>query len=210
MHSPLCLVSFHFFTISLNHIPINIAAAYFAPRQTITTQQLKQFFTSLGYKFIAGEDFNAKNPYWGCLTSKPRENNLPQLISPQQYQVHSPPYLQTGPRSQRNVQIYLIFFISKALNHLFHHIENFNDLYSDHSAVLLTLNSSPPNRFNNNSYLVNKTTDCIKFIELLLNMSELNIKLKYSDNIDDAINNLSTTIQSAAWNSTFPIKTPYI
>lgn len=52
-------------------------------------------------------------------------------------------------------KLLLNFFISKAPNNLFYHIENFNDLLSDHSAVRLTLNSSSPIQ-NNNPPLVNK------------------------------------------------------
>lgn len=94
----------------------------------------------------------------------------------------------------------LHFFISETPNRFLHNIENFNDLHSDLSAVLLTLYSSTPIRFNN-SYLVNKNTDWVEFNELLLINTKLNIKLKSPDDIEDAINSLNISIQSAAWTS---------
>jgi hypothetical protein len=84
----------------------------------------------------------------------------------------------TGLHLQINVQIYLI---SKAPNHLFHHVENFNDLHSNHSVVLTT-NSSPPIS-SNNPYLVNKTTDWVKFNDLLLKTTKFDIQLKSPDDI---------------------------
>jgi hypothetical protein len=97
----------------------------------------------------------------------------------------------TGPHPQTNVQIYLTFFILKAPNHLFHHVENFIDLHYVHSAVLLTINSSPLIS-SNNPYLIDKTTDWVKFNEL--KTTKLDIKLKSSDDIKDAITNLITSI----------------
>ena len=188
-------------SINLNHIPITIAAAYCPPRHNITTQQFKQFLTSFSHNFIVGGDFNAKHPHWGCRTSNPHGNNLLQLISPEQYKVYSsslPTYWPTSPTKRPDK---LDFFISKAPDHLFHHVENFNDLQSDHSAVLLTINSSPLIN-SNNSHLVNKTTNWVKFNDLLLKTTKLYIKLKSPDDIEDAITNLTTAIQCAAWNST--------
>jgi len=42
----------------------------------------------------------------------------------------------------------------------------------------------------------------VKFNDLLLTTTKLDIKLKSPDDIEDAITNLTTAIQSAAWNST--------
>jgi hypothetical protein len=62
--------------INLNHTPITIAAAYCPPRHNITTQQFKQFLTSLGHNFIVGGDFNAKHLHWGCRTSRQPKSNI--------------------------------------------------------------------------------------------------------------------------------------
>jgi hypothetical protein len=122
-------------------------------------------------------------------------------ISPEQYQVYSPSLTTYWPTSPNKRPDILDFFISNAPNHFFHHVENFND--SDHSAVLLTTNSSSPIS-SNNPYLVNKTTDWVKFNNLLLITTKLGIKLKSSDDIEDAITDLTTSIQFAAWNSITP------
>lgn len=174
--------------------------AYCPPIHNITTQQFKQFLTSLDHNFIVGRDFNEKHPHWGCRTSNSRRNNLLQLISPKQYQVYSPPLPTYWPTSPNKLPDILDLFISKAPNHLYH-VGNFNDFHSDHSAVLLTINSTPPISFNN-PYLVNKNTDWVKFNDLLLKTTKHDIQLKSPDDIEDAITNLTTAIQCTAWNST--------
>jgi hypothetical protein len=126
-----------------------------------------------------------KHPHWGCQSSNPRGNNLLQLISLEQYQVYSsslPTYWPTSPDKRPNI---LNFFISKAPNNLFHLVQYFNDLYFDHSALLLTINSSPPIS-SDNPYLVYKTIDWMKFNDLLLKTTKLDKKLKSPDDIEDA------------------------
>lgn len=128
---------------------------YFPPRHNLTTQHFKEFFTSLGHNFITAAIFNAKHPHWDCRTSNPHGMDLLHLISLEQYQVNSPlnpTYWPTSPNKRPDI---LDFFISKAPNHLYHHVKNFDDLHSDHSAVLLTINSSPLIK-SNNPHLVNK------------------------------------------------------
>ena len=192
-------------SLILNHAPLTIAAAYCPPKHNITIDQFNLFFKYLGHRFIFGGDINAKHPHWGCRTSNPRGNNLLRITSSEQYIIHSPPdptYWPTSPRKRPDI---LDIFISKVDNNLFHHIENFNSLYSDHSAVLLTLDSTPPIKRASPS-LTNRKTDWNKFQSLLTNETLLNVKLKTPNDIEDAITKLNKSIHSAAKNSTPPMK----
>jgi hypothetical protein len=70
--------------------PLTLAAVYLLPNQTIHQEQLENFYHSLGYRFIAGGDYNAKHTNWGSriISSRGRvllktmeNNNLKPLSS---------------------------------------------------------------------------------------------------------------------------------
>jgi hypothetical protein len=131
-------------SMTINHIPLSIAAAYSPPRHNITLDQFKKIFNYLGHNFLVGGDINAKHPHWGCRASNPRGNILLQIISHKRYKVHSPPDPTYWPTCSSKRPEILDIFISNVPNGLYQHIENFNFLLFDHSAVLLILNASPP------------------------------------------------------------------
>lgn len=192
--------------MTINHFPLSIAAAYCPPRYNITPDQFKTFFNYLGHNFLVGGDINAKHPHWGCRASNPRGNTLLQIISYKRYKVHSPPdptYWPTSPSKRPDI---LDIFISNVPNGLYQHTDNFNFLLSDHSAVLHTLNASPPIQSPKPS-LTNKNTDWDSFRSQLSNDTNLNIKLKSPEDIEDAITKLNQSIQRAAWNS-IPVSQP--
>lgn len=93
----------------------------------------------------------------------------------------------------------------KISNNLFHTTKNLLNLNSDHSSVLLTLNTSPTYKESNK--LFNKFTDHSKFLELDNAQIKLNIKLKSPDDINIRVHNFTNIIQTAAWSATntFPI-----
>ncbi|VVC41414.1 Hypothetical protein CINCED_3A018233 [Cinara cedri] len=113
-----------------------------------------------------------------------------------------PTYWPTSPSKRPDI---LDIFISNVPNGLYQHTENFNFLLSDHSAVL-TINASLPFQSLKPS-LTNKNTDWNSFWSQLSNDSNLNIKLKSPEDIEDAITKLNQLIQRAAWNSS-PISQP--
>lgn len=51
--------------INTDNRNINVTAVYCPPRHTISVDNYKQFFRSLGNRFIAGGDWNAKHTHWG-------------------------------------------------------------------------------------------------------------------------------------------------
>jgi hypothetical protein len=44
---------------------LTISAVYLPPKHTVKQEQLKDFYSSLGRRFIAGGDYNAKHTDWG-------------------------------------------------------------------------------------------------------------------------------------------------
>ncbi|KAL4148248.1 hypothetical protein QTP88_002529 [Uroleucon formosanum] len=112
----------------------------------------------------------------------------------------APPDPTYWPSSSRKNPDILDIFVTKIPNNLFSTTKNLLDLNSDHSSVLLTLNTSPTYKESNK--LFNKFTDHSKFTELVDKEIHLNIKLKTPDDIDLAIHNLTNVIQTAAWSAT--------
>lgn len=65
-------------TIQDRYGPITIAAIYSPPKHIIKQEQYTRFFATLGNRFVAGGDFNAKHPWWGSRSnvSSPKERQL--------------------------------------------------------------------------------------------------------------------------------------
>jgi hypothetical protein len=51
---------------------LTISAAYLPPKHMVCTAQLEDFFITLGPRFIAGGDYNAKHTDWGSRLITPR------------------------------------------------------------------------------------------------------------------------------------------
>jgi len=174
-------------------------------RHNITPDQFTTFFNYLGHNFLVGGDINVKHPHWGCCASNPRGNTLLRIISYKRYEVHSPspPTQLIGPHHHLNV---LISSTSSSPMYQTVSINTPNILTSFSMIIQLTLNASLPIQSLKHS-LTNKNTDWDSFQSQLSNDTNLNIKLKSPENIEDAIIKLNQSIQRAAWNST-PISQP--
>jgi hypothetical protein len=55
--------------------PLTIAAVYCPPKHAVKAQQFRSFYATLGHRFLAGGDYNAKHCHWGSrlITAKGRE-----------------------------------------------------------------------------------------------------------------------------------------
>jgi exonuclease III len=53
-----------------------ISAVYIPPRHIVKQEQLETFYNSLGQRFIAGGDYNAKHAAWGSQLITPREREI--------------------------------------------------------------------------------------------------------------------------------------
>lgn len=99
----------------------------------------------------------------------------------------------------------LEIFAAKLPNNLHYCTKNILDLNSDHSAVLLTISVSPLALIKPPKLFLTHT-DCIKFNDIVNENINLNIRLKFKLDIDEAVNNFITLIQSAAWTAIKPVK----
>jgi len=184
---------------------IVISSSYWPPNKNISINQFNSFFQSHGPKFIAGGDFNAKHPQWGCRTSNPRGCRLLNVLNSNPYSLFSPPEPTYWPTSRRKLPDILDVFVSSTLNPSQVTVENLHELSSDHSPVLFTLHVSPVAQPPSIS-LVRGRVDWESFRNFLDNTLNLRTKLKTRDDLDEAVQLLTTTIQQAVWTSTTDTK----
>lgn len=107
--------------------------------------KLTDYFNTIQQdNFIIGGDFNAKHQSWGCRASNLRWFVLYNFVSNNNYKVlasSGPTYWPTSVRKNPDI---LDVFVTKIPNRIHNTIENLLDLNSDHSSILLTLNTCPP------------------------------------------------------------------
>lgn len=56
--------------------PVTLAAVYCPPRFVVSEDQFSEFFNSLGERFIADGDYNAKHTHWGSRLLTPKGKQL--------------------------------------------------------------------------------------------------------------------------------------
>ena len=190
--------------LTIKHTPITIASVYCPPKHKINITQYEQFFTTLGHYFIVGGDLNAKNKIWGCRSNNPKGVSLHKTTNKKSFSIISPPNPTYWPTSlQKNPDI-LEIFITKLPKQLYSLIDNLLNPCSDHSPVLLSIDATPPIRPEKPS-LTNGIMNWKKFQDDIQKQINLKTKLKSPDDIEDAVENLTSLIQNSAWNASTPI-----
>jgi len=189
-------------SIILDHIPTTISAVYCPPRPAITHRQTVLFLQSLGHSFIAGGDFNAKHPNWGCRCENPRGRMLLNVIQNIRCKCITPPGPTYWPSHQNRYPDILDFFLSSIPSHINFNIYNSNDITSDHNPVILDINGQPTFNSPQPSLSIGPV-NWSKFSSHLENNTNLNISLKTSDEIENAAQDFVTAIQTAVFNSSY-------
>jgi len=192
--------------VKLNNIPITVGAFYSPPRHNISNATFTDYFNTIKSNFIIGGDFNAKHNAWGCRANNPRGIVLYNFVNTNNFNVLAPPGPTYWPSSPAKKPDILDIFVTKIPSNLHCLTNNILDLNSDHSSVILNVSATvfprvePPRLFS-------PLTDRLEFQNILNQRIDLKIKLKSNHDIDEAVNNLTMLIQSAAWEATKPNKT---
>jgi hypothetical protein len=179
--------------------PITFSSVYSPPNSTISSIQYTHFFQSLGRNFIAGGDYNSKHQQFGCRVTTPRGNALYNSITFNNYYCYSPnepTYYPTDLRRQPDILD--MFISSKFLP--YYSIDVVPDLSSDHSPIILTIDSRPL-LMNLRASLTMGMVNWNQFRDILMNTTELNIRLKTQIDIENAVEKLTQHIQEACWES---------
>jgi len=190
-------------SLTLNNIPITFAAVYCPPKHSISPTRLIEFFSTLNNNYIIGGDLNAKHQQWGGRASNPRGNSLLHSLTTTNSTIIAPPNYTYWPNSRRKMPDILDIFVAKIPRNIHTRTFNLIDPCSDHSPVLHSLGGLPPAKINA-SALSQFPTDWEKFSKILCEKTSLKLRLKTSSDIDDAVNLLTTNIQTSVWDSAKP------
>lgn len=183
--------------------PITIAAIYSPPKHAIKQNQYTEFFKTLGNRFIAGGDYNAKHSWWGSRSNTPTPKGKQLFLSMQENNLQavstgSPTYWPTDRRKMPDV---IDFCIIKGINSNQFQAESCFDLSSDHSPIIVTMHSKILTK-EQGPALHNSKTIWEMFRNILNVQLIENITLRNEEEIETAIEKLNIAIQDAAWKST--------
>ena len=183
--------------------PLQVGAIYSPPRHTISTEEYKDFFLTLGSHFLIAGDWNAKHTTWGSRLITPKGRNLYTVLRQLNLQ-----YLSTGeptywPTDLNKIPDLLDFAVVKGISDVHRAIESNLDLSSDHSAIIITLSTHliwktpPPKLFTNE-------TDWKVFQQYISRNIDLTLRLQTTTELEDAVDYIINLIQEAAWRATPP------
>lgn len=180
---------------------ITISALYSPPKHSISKAQYLEYYKTLGKRFIAGGDYNAKHTHWGSRTITHKGRQL--LLAMQEYKLN---YLSTGhptywPTDPRKVPDLIDFCITRGIDDNHMKAESCLDLSSDHSPVIITASTKIISR-KIVKRLHTKHTDWTRFKEILDSRITLNIPLSSENNISEAIEKFNNVLVHAANEST--------
>lgn len=180
---------------------LTISSVYCPPRFNISDRRFSEFFRSLGPRFLAGGDYNAKHVMWGSRLANPRGRSLLKCLDDNNLNhvsTGSPTY---WPTDLNKIPDLLDFFVTRGISQNYMDIVSSLDLSSDHSPLILTISSTVMKKEKPPS-LTNKHTNWDQFRDLLNNTLRLTIPLKCGEDIDNAVELFNSSIQSSAWKST--------
>lgn len=181
--------------------PLIIAAIYSPPRHSISTKDYEDFIRSLDTNFIIGGDWNAKNKTWGSRLDNPKGRNLLRAMRNLNCS-----YLSTGepthwPTDTSKLPDLIDFAVVRGIANTYTKAESNQDLSGNHSPVIITLSTTITRR-EPAPRLCTKYTNWDLFQKLLEKEVNLAIRIKDSQDLDEATYYLTSAIQNAAWQAT--------
>lgn len=189
--------------ITSNRGNLNISALYSPPRHNITTDLYRQFFNTLGNKFIVGGDWNAKHTHWGSRLITTKGRNLLRALTDANYSHLSngePTYWPTDPRKLPDL---LDFFILNGIPTQTCSVESSYELSSDHTPVIINLCSTTLYK-STHPKLTSSRTNWDQFTTYIEKNLNTKIRIKQKTEIDEAAQHFTTIIQQAAWSAKAP------
>lgn len=197
--TPYCWYKIQATTIKVEtqHHTITLSAVYCPPRFSIRPTEYQHFFATLGPRFVAGADWNAKHTYWGSSLTTTRGRNLYEATRSGSFNNLATGQPTYWPSDPHKIPDLLDFFITHGLSDNYTSVESNLDLSSDHSPLILTLSttviSKPPS-----ISLTTPQTNWDEFKNYLTENINLNKTLKSTEDIDYAVDYATNLIQKAA------------
>lgn len=185
-----------------------ISSIYCPPKHPIKCQQFIKYFESLGRRFIAGGDYNAKHTFWGSrlITTKGRE--LIKSIEDMNLETISTGEPTYWPTDRRKVPDVIDFAVSKGLDMKKIIVKSSLELSSDHSPIII--NISDKIRANVcKPKLHTAKTNWDTYRAKITATLPTNISLKSDKDIINAVDLLNSCIVDAARGATPPTKSTH-
>lgn len=194
--------------VETNQGPITVSATYCPPKHKICKAEFNKYLKSLGPKFIAGGDWNAKHVYWGSRLTLHRGRQLYEAITENHCNSMStgkPTYWPTDPNKIPDL---LDFFITRNITKEHSLVQPADDLSSDHSPIIINVSSEIILK-ETILHLTNNHTDWTTFQSHIEDNLKLNIPLKSQEDIERAVEHLNNTVVSAAYLATPEVKNTF-
>lgn len=178
-----------------------ISSIYCPPRYSITKDQYNSFFKSLGPRFIAAGDYNAKHTYWGSRLISPRGRVLYDSVSVMGLNIISSGQPTYWPTDQNKIPDVIDFGVTKGLPPELFEVQASLDLSSDHSPTIVTICS--PQKIVTSDVLLSQKVNWLRYRKYISAHCSHNVPLKTPKDIDDCLNNLNRHIAKAAEHASF-------
>lgn len=121
---------------------MNLSAVYCPPRHKINSDKFTHYFSTLGGKFIAGGDWNAKNTHWASRLTTTRGRQLKLSIDQNNLNSISTGYPTYWPTDIKLKPDLIDFFVTKGLSKYYTKAEHCDDSSSDHTPAILTISTT--------------------------------------------------------------------
>src|SRR5436190_4288500 len=174
-----------------NNSSLALSAVYCPPPHIISENQFRDFFSTLGPKFIAGGDFNAKHTHWCSRLINPRGRTLHRTVTEMNLDCVSSGQPTYWPTDQNKIPDLLDFFVLKGITLNYINTEPSLDLSSDHTPIILTYSSTISMKEKAPS-LFSKCTNWGYFRTLINNNVNIKIPLKTENDVEKEINYFNT------------------
>lgn len=178
-----------------------LAAVYCPPKHAIKQDQFTDFFKTLGTKFIAGGDYNAKHTHWGSrlITTKGKEllNSMKEnkLLS---FSTGEPTY---WPSDRKKIPDLIDFCVTKNIAARYISLQSCYDLSSDHSPIIVQLQSKSM-KVEAEPRLTSKHTNWSLFKSKMEEYCPKDVRLNEANDIDSVVEQLTQAMTAAAKEST--------
>lgn len=179
----------------------NVSAVYCPPKHKIKEEQWTHYFSTLGPRFMAGGDWNAKHPHWGSRLTSTRGRQLKLSIENNNLTTLSTAEPTHWPTDISKLPDTIDFFICKGMTQYFTSTTSCLDGSSNHTPVLLTI-STILLEYEPTPKMYNKDTDWDSFGDIINRTLNLQIALKTPEDIDTAATQFTNLIQVASWLTT--------
>lgn len=181
--------------------PFTISAVYNPPKHNLKQDDYEKFFNTLGSRFVAGGDYNAKHTYWGSRTVTPKGRQLLRALEQLKLSCISSGEPTYWPTDVRKTPDLIDFAIVKGIAGSYFECKSMPELSSDHSPVEILLKRKITLTADV-CRLHSRKTDWNSFRESISASINLQLPLKTNEDIEEAVEHFNSCIQKSAWHAT--------